>query len=161
MECNEGCRALDKLAGEVSTTTALLDARTTRVEEGVANFRAFQVDVREFITRADTRDEEQYKFQRTRDKEIKDALQEHYQKISAVNAAISNKLTRKNLLWNIAAVCVTVAGIAITLAMGIVASYVVHHSAVAPSKLLVRPGAAQTLAARTSAPQVSFDPSIR
>jgi len=160
MECSEGCRALDKLAGEVDTTTALLDARTARVEDGVANFRLFQVDVRAFITRADTRDEEHRKFQEIRDKEIKDALLVHYQKINVVNAEIGNKLTRKNLLWNIAAVCVAAAGIAITLVMGIVASYVVHHSAAAPLELLVRPDTAQVLSAHV-APQGSFEPSIR
>jgi hypothetical protein len=141
---------LDKLTGTVSGATALLDARTKRVEDGVSNFRAFQADVREFITRADTREEERRRFQEIRDKEIKDALQAHYQKINLANVEISNNLAHKNLLWNIAAVCVAAAGIAIALTMGIISSYVIHHASSTPPRIFDGLSIPQVFSARST-----------
>ena len=45
-----------------------------RVEEGIANFRAFQVDARDFFSRADERATAEMTFHNQRDQEIKDAL---------------------------------------------------------------------------------------
>jgi type VI protein secretion system component VasK len=42
---------------EVPERLGVLENRMERVEEGVANFRAFQVEARSFFTRADTRAE--------------------------------------------------------------------------------------------------------
>lgn len=136
MECGEDCNALEKLIGTVNTITALLDARTTRLEEGMSNFRNFQVEVRAFITRADTRDEGHRKFQELRDKEIKNALAARAQVVNEANSELSNKIGKKNLLWNIAAVCVAGMALAVTLTMGIIASYVTHHSELSPAQLL-------------------------
>lgn len=47
---------------------ARLEERMNKVEEGVANFRDFQTDVRKFITRSDTREEEREKLDRKRAK---------------------------------------------------------------------------------------------
>lgn len=51
-----------------------LEERMDRVEEGVANFKAFQRDAREFFTEAQTRALLEKEFRNTRDQEIKDAL---------------------------------------------------------------------------------------
>ena len=135
MECGEDCNELEKFIGTVNTITALLDARTTRLEEGMSNFRNFQVEVRAFITRADTRDEAHRKFQELRDKEIKNALATRAQVVNEANSELSNKIGKKSLLWNIAAVCVAAMALAVTLTMGIIASYVTHHSKLSPAQL--------------------------
>ena len=47
-----------------------------RVEEGVSNFREFQVDARDFFSRADERAKDEEKHRNKRDQEIKDTLAE-------------------------------------------------------------------------------------
>ena len=47
-----------------------------RVEEGVSNFREFQVDARDFFSRADERAKDEEKQRNKRDQEIKDTLTE-------------------------------------------------------------------------------------
>jgi hypothetical protein len=59
-----------------------LEERMNRVEEGIANFRAFHQDVREFITRADTRDEERKDALERRDNEVKEAVRRRESKLN-------------------------------------------------------------------------------
>ena len=51
-----------------------LEERMNVVEEGVSNFRNFQVDARDFFSRADERARTEMEFHNKRDREIKDAL---------------------------------------------------------------------------------------
>ena len=51
-----------------------LEERMNVVEEGVSNFRNFQVDARDFFSRADERARTEIEFRNKRDREIKDAL---------------------------------------------------------------------------------------
>ena len=53
------------------------------VEEGVANFRSFQADARDFFSRADERAQVEAEFHNKRDQEIKDALLEANSKLNA------------------------------------------------------------------------------
>ena len=48
---------------------ATLEEQMNRVEEGVANFRQFQTDARDFFSRADERAENEKDFHNLRDKE--------------------------------------------------------------------------------------------
>jgi hypothetical protein len=45
-----------------------------KLEEGVSNFRAFQVEAREFFTESKTRAKAEMEFHNLRDQQIKDAL---------------------------------------------------------------------------------------
>lgn len=59
---------------ELPERVAILENQMDRVEEGISNFRSFQVEAREFFTRADERAKAEMAFHNTRDREIKDTL---------------------------------------------------------------------------------------
>jgi hypothetical protein len=59
------------------------------VKEGVANFREFQQDARDYFTEAKTRALENEKHTNRRDQEIKDTLADHNRKISIWIAVIT------------------------------------------------------------------------
>lgn len=54
--------------------TGRLEERVNKLEEGVSNFRAFQVEAREFFTEIRTQKKAEIEFHNTRDQQIKDAL---------------------------------------------------------------------------------------
>ena len=65
---------------EPAERLGILENRMDRVEEGVANFRQFQVDARDFFTEHRTNELRREEFQNKRDQEIKDTLIQRHQK---------------------------------------------------------------------------------
>ena len=104
-----------------------LEWRMDRVEEGVSNFRQFQVDARSFFDRADERARTEEAFHNRRDQEIKDAFnlrhQENVDKLSEISAGIS----KKTLIWNIAGVFVGIAALIISV-LGIMFAVKMTHT---------------------------------
>lgn len=87
-----------------------------RVEDGVANFRDFQMMARDFFTRSTTLEREREDQQRQRH-------QENQQKIQQV----SNQIGKKTLWWTAAGVSLTLAGIIISI-LGIMVAIGLTHS---------------------------------
>ena len=77
-DCSEGCQALTELTGAVNTVVATTDLRLKRVEDGVSNFRAFQVDARDFFAEHRATEVEREKQLNKRDQEIKDSLENYH-----------------------------------------------------------------------------------
>ena len=67
---------MPQLQDDWRSKVAVLESRMNRVEEGVSNFREFQVDARDFFSRADERAKDEEKHRNKRDQEIKDTLAE-------------------------------------------------------------------------------------
>ena len=82
----------------VAVNLAKHEQRILVTEKGVANFRDFTAEVREFITRADTRDEERERFQNKRDQEIKEALDRRDKRINSWLAVASTLILALTLL---------------------------------------------------------------
>ena len=106
----------------------VLESRMDKVEEGVANFRTFQVDARDFFSRADERAKNEKAFHELRDKEIKTALEK-------ANQVITEKLGRRSLAWVVAGVLVAIASLCIAAAGLAVTWYVMQHAQVEPMKI--------------------------
>ena len=111
-----------------------LEWRMDRVEEGVANFRDFQKDAREFFTRADERAKAEKTFHDLRDKENKERMDERHrqnqEKLAVVEAKVAETsagISRKTLVWNIAGVLVGIAAVIVSL-VGIWAAMKMTHT---------------------------------
>ncbi len=81
---------------DINERIAKLEVKMNRVEEGVANFRTFQQDARDFFTEHRTEAREQERRRKERDEEIKAALQ-----------AAERKQDRKLAIIGIALACLT------------------------------------------------------
>jgi hypothetical protein len=81
-----------------------LEQRMDRVEEGVANFRDFQLTARDFFTRSTTLEKEREEQQQNRHRENQEKIQQ-----------VSNQIGRKTLWWTAAGVSLTLAGIVIAI----------------------------------------------
>jgi hypothetical protein len=91
--CEYLCATVTKLEGSVDKGFAVLDLRVGRVEEGVSNYRDFQVEARKFFVENTTQRAAEIDFRNCRDQEIREALEKHYRastlRISIVGAAIA------------------------------------------------------------------------
>ncbi len=94
------------------------------VEAGVANFRSFHGEVRSFITRADTRDEERELTQNDRHRENANKLSQ-----------ISLQMQEKSYWVSVAAVIGTIAGVLVAIAAIIISIRLAQHSEIDPMKL--------------------------
>jgi hypothetical protein len=65
---------IQQMAISSAERTGRLEERVNKLEEGVSNFRAFQVEAREFFTENRTQRKSEMEFHNTRDQQIKDAL---------------------------------------------------------------------------------------
>ena len=65
---------IQRMAVSPAERTGRLEERVDKLEEGVSNFRAFQVEAREFFTESKTRAKAEMEFHNLRDQQIKDAL---------------------------------------------------------------------------------------
>ena len=72
----------------------------SRVEEGVSNFRAFQVDAREFFTEQRTRAKSDAEYRTLRDEELK-------AEVKAGHVMFNHKLSVGMLIVSIIAVCLS------------------------------------------------------
>ena len=83
------------------------------LKAGVSNFRSFQVDARDFFTRADERAKNEESFHNKRDQEIKDAFEKRHLENTERLDGISAGISKKTLIWNIAGVLVGIAAIVV------------------------------------------------
>ena len=136
-----------------------LEWRMDRVEEGVSNFRQFQVDARSFFDRADERARTEEAFHNRRDQEIKDAFnlrhQENVDKLSEISAGIS----KKTLIWNIAGVFVGIAALIISV-LGIMFAVKMTHTSDL-QQLFLHSRSVPVLSLMHQAPQESRIPPMR
>jgi hypothetical protein len=87
------------MAENVGVKIGKLETRMDRVEEGVANFRAFQVDARDFFTRSDERALVEQRFRDKRDEEIKEAAKGAAAEVKLVLDERHFKADRSDRLW--------------------------------------------------------------
>lgn len=90
-----------------------LEGKMDRVEEGIANFRDFQSDARDFFSRADERAKTEKEFHNRRDAEIKEAMEARHQENADKLNLIESQIGKKTLLWTAAGVTLTLAGLVI------------------------------------------------
>lgn len=103
-----------------------LETRMNRVEEGVANFKSFQIDARDFFARADERARTEEAFHNRRDQEIKDAFNLRHQENVAKLSEIGAGLNKKTLIWNIAGVVVGITAIVVAVCIAIMTARSAH-----------------------------------
>lgn len=114
---------------EPSERVAVLETRMNRVEEGVANFRGFQQEARDFFMESRTRAATEKLFHETRDREIKEALQ-------ASNDKLNRNISRRSLLWQVVGVFVAIMAVAVSVAAVCATLYIAEHTEVQPIKIL-------------------------
>jgi hypothetical protein len=106
-----------------------------RVEEGVSNFRSFQVDARDFFGRADERAKTEMEFHNKRDQEIKDALAAANENMNREIANAGLKAAQRSVWWTAAAVCATLAGVCVALLAIVATVYLAKHATLEPFEL--------------------------
>ena len=99
-----------------------------RVEEGVANFRDFQQEARNYFTEARTRAATEKLFHEKRDKEIKEALQ-------TSNDKLNQNISKRSLLWQVVGVLVAIMAVAVSIAAFCATVYIARHTEVEPIKI--------------------------
>ena len=133
-DCTVPCELLKDTLKETNALTVALNIlqatslpRLERVEEGYANNITFQREARSFFTDHHAREEERKKFQELRDKEIKEALNKHYNGAQLANLEISNKLSKRNTWAAVASVCVGIASLVVVIGIFYLTNWVLHH----------------------------------
>jgi hypothetical protein len=87
------------MAENVGVKIGKLETRMDKVEEGVSNFRAFQVEARDFFTRSDERAKAEQKFHDKRDAEIKEAANAAAAAVKLVLDERHKKADRSDRWW--------------------------------------------------------------
>ena len=133
--CDGECIALVEVRGAVNMQKKTLDDLVHDLKgNGNPGFLresvVFQNEARQFFIAHETREAERKKQLNLRDQEIKDALAKHYASVAADNAALSNKIGKRNLWVAVASLFVALAGLAVMAAGVAVTLYVAHHSSV-------------------------------
>ena len=132
--------AMDDEAVAVGITE--LRGRMRSVEAGVSNYVAFMkeqrtvnAEVRDFITRTDTRATAEIDFHNRRDQEIKDALAKANQDIMSKIAQEGLGVAKKSLMATVAQGAIALAALMVSILAAMGTAYLYHHSEVEPLNL--------------------------
>jgi len=106
-----------------------------RVEEGVANFRQFQFDARDFFAEYRENRRNNIEFQDKRDKEIKDRLDAANTKLNQNIATAGLHVAKRGIFWTIVQACIGLAAVAVAILAIVATLYVAKHADTEPLDL--------------------------
>jgi ribosomal protein L16 Arg81 hydroxylase len=146
--CQVPCRKVQEVSEKMAAMVPKLDAAL----EGVANFKAFQRDARDFFTEHRVLATAEESQRNKRDQEIKDALAAHYAQINQDNELLSNRIAKRNLFVGVASFFASLAMIALAIAAIVVSVWVSHHAMNNPGEILHYFHTAQRYTAQRESP---------
>ena len=107
--CETVCNTVTQLEGKIDKNLAVLDLRVRRVEEGVSNFRDFQVEARQFFTESKTREDQRDKDLKLYNEEVANNLKYHDKISSSHSRKVNFRLTIFGLILTFLALVVACA----------------------------------------------------
>jgi hypothetical protein len=125
---NEICRA----HGE---RLAKLETKVDRLEVGVANFREFQGEARDFFMESRTERAKDKEFRELRDRELKDAIATREKKHDTELAEASLGVSKRSVLWTVVQTMVAIAAVAISIMAVVATVYLAKHSEIEPTEI--------------------------
>jgi hypothetical protein len=120
---------------EIPERVGILETTVDKLSEGVANFRQFQFEARDFFMESRTERAKDKEFRDLRDRELKDAIASREKKHDTELAEASLRTSKRSVMWTIVQTLVAVAAVAVSI-MAIAATiYLAKHSELEPLEI--------------------------